>query len=177
MGVIQILNRKIGEGKFSEEEIGLALEIAEVLGVAFYNQQRFVRHRKTRFDYLINHDLLKEEDLETAWKESREKKETIENFLMHKYKISKDDIGKSFEEFYNCRFIKYNDKIPIPGHLIKNLKKNYLHRELWVPLEMIGDKIHVILDDPNNLIKKDTIESLLKTRQIKYDVALDDDIK
>ena len=121
MGVIQILNRKIGEGKFSEEEIGLALEIAEVLGVAFYNQQRFVRHRKTRFDYLINHDLLKEVDLETAWKESREKKETIENFLMHKYKISKDDIGKSFEEFYNCRFIKYNDKIPIPGHLIKNL--------------------------------------------------------
>ena len=82
MGVIQILNRKIGEGKFSEEEIGLALEIAEVLGVAFYNQQRFVRHRKTRFDYLISHDLLKEEDLESAWKESREKKETIENFLM-----------------------------------------------------------------------------------------------
>ena len=82
MGVIQILNKKIGEGKFSEEEIGLALEIAEVLGVAFYNQQRFVRHRKTRFDYLINHDLLKEEELENAWKESREKKETIENFLM-----------------------------------------------------------------------------------------------
>jgi type II secretory ATPase GspE/PulE/Tfp pilus assembly ATPase PilB-like protein len=176
MGVIQILNRKIGEGKFSKEEIGLALEIADVLGVAFYNQQRFVHHRKTRFDYLISHNLLKEEDLETAWKESREKKETMEDFLMHKYKISKDDIGHAFEEFYNCRFIKYNDKIPIPGHLIKNLKKNYLRRELWVPLEMIGDKIHVILDDPNNLIKKDTIESLLKTRQIKYDVALDEDI-
>jgi type II secretory ATPase GspE/PulE/Tfp pilus assembly ATPase PilB-like protein len=176
MGVIQILNRKIGEGKFSKEEIGLALEIADVLGVAFYNQQRFLHHRKTRFDYLINHNLLKEEDLETAWKESREKKETMEDFLMHKYKISKDDIGHAFEEFYNCRFIKYNDKIPIPGHLIKNLKKNYLRRELWVPLEMIGDKIHVILDDPNNLIKKDTIESLLKTRQIKYDVALDEDI-
>ena len=176
MGVIQILNRKIGEGKFTEEEIGLALEIAEVLGVAFYNQQRFVRHRKTRFDYLITHDLLKEEDLESAWKESREKKETIENFLMSKYKISKNDLGHAFEEFYNCRFIRYNDKMPIPGHLIKNLKKNYLRRELWVPLETIGDKIHVIMDDPNNLIKKDTIENLLKTKQIKYDVALEEDI-
>jgi type II secretory ATPase GspE/PulE/Tfp pilus assembly ATPase PilB-like protein len=176
MGVIQILNRKVGEGKFSEEEIGLALEIADVLGIAFYNQQRFVRHRKTRFDYLINHDLLKEEDLESAWKESREKKETIENFIMSKYKISKDDLGHAFEEFYNCRFIKYNDKMPIPGHLIKNFKKNYLRRELWVPLEIIGDKIHVIMDDPNNLIKKDTIENLLKTKQIKYDVALEEDI-
>jgi type II secretory ATPase GspE/PulE/Tfp pilus assembly ATPase PilB-like protein len=41
---------------------------------------------------------------------------------------------------------------------------------------MIGDKIHVIIDDPNNIIKKDTIESLLKTKQIKYDVALEEDI-
>jgi type II secretory ATPase GspE/PulE/Tfp pilus assembly ATPase PilB-like protein len=176
MGVIQIINKKIGDGKFSEEEIGLALEISEVLGVAFYNQQRFVRHRKTRFDYLLSHDLIKEEELETAWKESREKKESMENFLMQKHKISRDDIGKAFEEFYNCRFIKYNDKLPIPGHLIKNLKKNFLRRELWVPLEMIGDKIHVIIDDPNNLIKKDTIESLLKTKQVKYDVALEEDI-
>jgi type II secretory ATPase GspE/PulE/Tfp pilus assembly ATPase PilB-like protein len=176
MGVIQIINKKIGEGKFSEEEIGLALEIAEVLGVAFYNQQRFVRHRKTRFDYLLSHDLIKEDELENAWKESREKKESIENFLMQKHKISKDDIGHAFEEFYNCRFMKYNEKIPIPGHLIKNLKKNFLRRELWVPLEMIGDKIHVLMDDPSNLIKKDTIESLLKTKQVKYDVALEDDI-
>jgi len=176
MGVIQIINKKVGEGKFSEDEIGLALEIAEVLGVAFYNQQRFVRHRKTRFDYLLSHDLIKEDELEGAWKESREKKISMETLLMQKFKISKDDIGKAFEEFYNCRFIKYNDKLPIPGHLIKNLKKNFLRRELWVPLEMAGDRIHVIIDDPNNIIKKDSIESLLKTKKIKYDVALEEDI-
>ncbi|MGB5217545.1 MAG: GspE/PulE family protein [Smithella sp.] len=176
MGVIQIINKKLGEGKFSEDEIGLALEIAEVLGVAFYNQQRFVRHRKTRFDYLLSHDLIKEDELEGAWKESREKKISMEILLMQKHKITKDDIGRAFEEFYNCRFVKYNDKLPIPGHLIKNLKKNFLRRELWVPLEMAGDKIHVIIDDPNNIIKKDTIESLLKTKKIKYDVALEEDI-
>ncbi len=176
MGVLQIINKKVGEGKFSEDEIALALEIAEVLGVAFYNQQRFVRHRKTRFDYLLSHDLLKEEELEAAWKESREKKISMENFLMQKHKISKADIGHAFEEFYNCRFIQYNDKTPIPGNLIKDLKKNFLRRELWVPLEMIGDRIHVLIDDPNNIIKRDTIESLLKTKKIKYDVALEEDI-
>jgi len=176
MGVLQIINKKVGEGKFSEDEIALALEISEVLGVAFYNQQRFVRHRKTRFDYLLSHDLLKEEELESAWKESREKRISMENFLMQKHKISKADIGHAFEEFYNCRFIQYNDKIPIPGNLIKDLKKNFLRRELWVPLEMIGDRIHVLIDDPNNIIKRDTIESLLKTKKIKYDVALEEDI-
>ena len=176
MGVIQILNRKTSEVNFSEEEIGLVLEIAEVLGIAFYNQQRFARHRKTRFDYLVSHDLIKEEELESAWEESREKNEIMEYFLMRKYRISKDDIGRAFQEFYHCRFIQYNDKTVIPGDLIKNLKKDYLRRELWVPLERIDGKIHVIVDDPNNIIKRDTIESLLKNKQIKYDVALAEDI-
>jgi len=32
------------------------------------------------------------------------------------------------------------------------------------------------MDDPNNIIKKDTIETLLKTKRIIYDVALEEDI-
>ncbi|MEN6490083.1 MAG: GspE/PulE family protein, partial [Smithella sp.] len=108
--------------------------------------------------------------------ESREKKETMENYLMGKYKISKGDLGRSYEEFYRCRFLTYNDKTVIPGDLIKNLKKDYLRRELWVPLEKIDDNIHVIIDDPNNILKRDTIESLLKTKQVKYDVAFPEDI-
>ncbi len=176
MGVIQILNRKIGQDRFSPEEKNLLHEIAEVLGIAFFNQQRFNRRRKTKFDYLISRDLLKEEELDSAWEEAREKKETMEGFLMSKYKISKADIGHSYEEFYHCRFLTYNDKAVIPGDLIKNLKKDYLRRELWVPLEKKDDYIYVIIDDPNNILKRDTIESLLRTKQVKYDIAFPEDI-
>ena len=153
MGVVQILNKKKGTGKFSEEERGFLMEITDVLAVAFYNQQRFARRRKTRFDYLISHDILKEEDLDSAWEESREAKESVENFLMKKYKISREDIGRSFEDFYHCKFIPYSDKYRIPENLLKNLKKDYLRRELWVPLEKKDGVIHVIVDDPNNILK------------------------
>jgi len=176
MGVIQIINKKFGVGKFTEDEMGLALEIAVVLGIAFYNQQRFVSRRKTRFDYLITRDMLKEEELENAWAESREQKEAIEHLLMRKHKISKSDIGHAFEEFYRCRFIEYNEKTVIPGDLIKTLKKEYLRRELWVPLEKVDGYIHVLVDDPNNVLKRDVIENLLKTKKVKYDVALVEDI-
>ncbi|MDD5712720.1 MAG: GAF domain-containing protein, partial [Smithellaceae bacterium] len=106
MGVIQVLNKKGGEGGFSDEEQGFLQEIAEVLGVAFYNQERYSRRRKTRFDYLISRDLLKDEELETAWEEARELKEPMESFLMRKYKILKEDIGRSFEDFFRCKFIQ-----------------------------------------------------------------------
>ncbi|MCE5283686.1 MAG: GAF domain-containing protein, partial [Deltaproteobacteria bacterium] len=176
LGVLQILNKKGGLGKFSEDEKGFAQEIADVLGVAFYNQERYARRRKTRFDFLISHDLLKEEELDNAWEEAREAKESIEAFLMRKYRISREDIGRAFEDFYHCKFINFSDKTPIPGDLLRNLKKEYLRRELWVPLEKKEDIIHVIVDDPNNILKRDMIENLLKTKAVHYNVALTEDI-
>jgi type II secretory ATPase GspE/PulE/Tfp pilus assembly ATPase PilB-like protein len=82
----------------------------------------------------------------------------------------------SLAEYYNCQFITFNDKLPIPGDLLRNLKKPYLKRELWVPLERVDGKIRVLVDDPTNIIKRDTIEGLLKTKSVKYDVSLSDDI-
>ncbi len=177
MGVIQILNRKPGgAGKFSDDEAGFLRELADVLGIAFYNQERFSQRRKTKFDYLVTRGLIKEEDLDGAWEESREKKEPMEFLLMRKYRISKEQIGKSYEEFFRCKFVQFNDKHPIPGDLLKNLRKDYLRRELWVPIEKVDGSVRIIVDDPNNILKKDTIENLMKTRAVRYDVALPDDI-
>jgi type II secretory ATPase GspE/PulE/Tfp pilus assembly ATPase PilB-like protein len=96
---------------------------------------------------------------------------------MKKYRISREDIGRSAEDYYHCRFIHYNPKHPIPDELLKNLKREYLRRELWVPFERGTDgKIRVIVDDPNNLLKKDMVENLLKTKAVEYCVSLKDDI-
>ncbi|MBA4421888.1 MAG: pilus assembly protein [Syntrophus sp. (in: bacteria)] len=173
MGVVQILNKKQGTGKFSEKERGFLKEITDVLAVAL---ERFARRRKTRFDYLINHDLIREEDLDSAWEESREAKQSVENFLMKKYNISREDLGRSFEEFYHCKFIPYSDKYRIPENLLKNLRRNYLLREIWVPLEKKDGVIHVLVDDPNNILKRDMIENLLKTKSVRYDISFSEDI-
>ena len=175
MGVIQILNRK-KPGPFSDEEIGFLQEIAVVLSVAFYNQERLSKRRRTRFDYLITRDLLSEDALDSAWEDSRDLKETMEGFLMSKYKIPKADIGRSFEEFYRCTYVPYNEGAVIPVDLLKNLKKDYLRRELWVPIGKVDNKIRVIVDDPNNILKRDMIETLLKTKTVQYDVSFPEDI-
>jgi len=170
-GVVQILNRK-GDSKFTEDEQGFLQEIADVLGIALHNQERFAKRRRTKFDYLITRGLIKDDELDSAWEEAREKNENMETFLMNKYKVSKDDIAKSYEEYFRCKVIPFNEKLPIPGDLLKNLKKEFLRRELWVPIGRVEGNIHVIMDDPNNILKRDTIENILKTKAVKYDVAL-----
>ena len=175
MGVIQILNRKDGE-RFTGEDQAFLMEIANVLGTAFYNQERVGLKRPSKFNYLLTHGMITEENLEEALVKAKKNRETVEACLMKEFKILKDDMGKSLEEFYGCRFVPFNDKHPIPFDLLKNLKEEYLRRELWVPLEKKDDKIKVIIDDPNNVLKQDLIENLLRTRAVEYDVALYDDI-
>ncbi|HET6459194.1 MAG TPA: GspE/PulE family protein [Syntrophales bacterium] len=174
-GVVQILNRKC-LGKFTEDEQEFLLEIAYVLGIAINNQEVYGRRRKTRFDYLVARGLLKEYELDASWGKAREEKISMERFLMNKYKITTDDIARSYEEYFHCKVIPFNEKLPIPGDLLKNLKKEFLRREMWVPFETVDGRIHVIMDDPKNILKRDTIESILKTKAVKYDVAFPEDI-
>ena len=119
---------------------------------------------------------MKDDDLEAAYEKARRNKETIEDHLMAEYKIPRAEIGKSLQEFFNCRYTPFSDKIPIPFDLLRNLKEEYLRRELWVPLERTDGKVKVLVDDPNNILKRDMIESLLKTSAVEYDVALYDEI-
>lgn len=177
MGVIEIINKLGREGKFIDEEPVLLQEIADVLGIALSNQQRMdPKVKKSKFAYLLSRDLITEEELSQAREESRTLKEPLEIVLMRKYNITKEDIGHSLEDFYQCKYVAFDQKTPIPGDLLKNLKKEYLLRELWVPIQKMADGIHIVIDDPQNILKRDAIESLLKSKAVKYDIALKDDI-
>jgi type II secretory ATPase GspE/PulE/Tfp pilus assembly ATPase PilB-like protein len=72
--------------------------------------------------------------------------------------------------------IAFNRDYPIPEDLLKNLRYEYLRRELWVPLKFSGGKIVVIVDNPENIIKRDMIENILKTKAVEYICATNQDI-
>jgi type II secretory ATPase GspE/PulE/Tfp pilus assembly ATPase PilB-like protein len=178
MGVIQILNKKDPSGGFAEEEPVMLHEISESLGAALHKQQKKEPQKKkeTKFGYLISQDLINEEELEKARCEAMAKKEALEVILMRKYNISRDDMRKSLEIYYKCRFIQFNRRLTIPDYLLGKLEKSHLLRNLWIPFEEIGGYIHVIVEDPHDLRKRELIESTLNTNKVKYDVALPEDI-
>ena len=75
MGVIEILNKRGSESKFIDEDPVLLQEIADALGIALSNQQRMdPKAKKSKFAYLLNHDLITEEELKKAREESRAQK-------------------------------------------------------------------------------------------------------
>jgi len=74
------------------------------------------------------------------------------------------------------RTITFNETYPVPEYLLSRLKYEYLRRELWIPLDKQGGKVTVVVDDPQNILKRDAIESLLKTKAVDYCVASKEDI-
>jgi type II secretory ATPase GspE/PulE/Tfp pilus assembly ATPase PilB-like protein len=178
IGVLEIMNKKGGEKIDDYRQIFLD-EITTALGNAFYNREKFFKPKQSRdprFDDLIEQNLLSTEDMDKAWQDARTRKEPYEKILRTLYNISAADIGQALAKYYSCQYIAYSEETSAPFTLLQNLERKSLEHLLWIPLSLEDGKIHVLVDDPTDILKKEKIESLLKTNSILYDVSLSDDI-
>ncbi|MEC4679742.1 MAG: GspE/PulE family protein, partial [Nitrospirota bacterium] len=174
-GVVQLMNKK-SEDRFTKEDEDKIQEIGRTLGIALYNQYQLSRKKPTRFDTLVSSNLITQDELNTAITEAREQQKAVESVLMAKYKIEKTEIGKSLSLFYKCPFIENEGKSFIPPELVKNINPSYLKANFWVPMRCNGDTIEVLIDDPNSFQKIQDIKRLFPVKEIKFSVALREDI-
>ncbi len=176
LGAIQLINKK-DDTPFSREDQNAVLEIAKVLGIAFYKNQKAVqRKRPTKFDYLIQNNIISDKDLEQAMVTARKTKKTVESVMMSDFHVSKEDIGKSLANYYKTRFIPYDDKMVIPGELLKGLKPTFLKRNAFVPVARSNNKVIIAMENPDFLPARDVIRRLIPGKDYEYCVALREDI-
>ncbi|MBW2028673.1 MAG: GspE/PulE family protein [Deltaproteobacteria bacterium] len=176
LGVIQLINKKNGP-KFTSEDEASVLEIARVLGVAFFKNQKVAQRRKpSKFDFLISNNIITVKDLEIAMTTARKAKKPVESVLMSDYNVSREDIGKSLSNYYKTRFIPYDEKMVIPGQLVTGLRPSFLRNNVFVPVSQTGNKVVVAMENPDFLPARDAIRRLIPGRELEYCVALKDDI-
>ncbi len=175
LGAIQLINRKNGVS-FTPADEQSVKELAKILGIALYNQKRISKNRTNKFDYLLEHHILTQKELNKAIADARKKKEPIETFLMKNLNVPKKDIGKALSKFYKVPFVEYKSNVPIPSDLLVGLKVPFMRKNLWVPLHIEDDKIVIAIDNPYDLQKIDEIKSLFPSRDLKFCVSFKKDI-
>jgi len=176
LGVVQLINKKGGE-RFSQADQSSVLDIAKVLGIAIYKNQRTAQKSKpTKFDFLITNNILTDKDLDEAISRARKTKKSVESVLMSDFDVSKENIGKSLSNHFRTRFIQYDDKIPIPEKLIKNLKVRFLRNNGFVPVGQSDGKVIVTMENPNDLAARDAIGKVIQAKEVEYCVSLREDI-
>ena len=176
LGVIQVVNKVNGK-YFSLEDQKNVTEIAPVLGIAFYNHRKILqRGRATKTDYLISNNIVTRKNLEDAMALARAKKDNVENVLIHNFSVAKEEVGKSLSAFYNARFIAFDEKMVIPGQLLKGLRPKYLKDNLFVPVGESGSKILIAMENPDYLPGQDAVKRLLPGKSFEFCIALKEDI-
>jgi hypothetical protein len=176
MGVIQLINKRNGT-QFTGEDQTSVQEIAKILGIAFFNNQKASQKRRpTKFDYLIANNIITIKDLEQCIATARKTRKAVEGVLVNNLQVSKEDIGKSLSAYYKTRFIPFDDKMVIPGDIIKGLRPSFLKSNIFVPVGQSGNKIVVAMENPDYLPARDTIRRLIPGSDFEYCVALKDDI-
>lgn len=180
MGVIQLLNKKTGDA-FSLEDRQNVAEIAEVLGLAFFNQIKRTKKKPSKFDYLLANNIITQKELEEATIKARDKRVDVTKVIMTDYKVPKKDIGKSLSNFYDLKFQEFDPKIIISQTISNKLKADFMKKSLWMPLKEEGNALIILVDDHHDLQKKDAIEQWVKfnwtkAKRIEYWVSLPEDI-
>ena len=177
IGVLQLINKKGGD-RFSLEDQNSAVEMAKVLGIAFFNQKKMAQQRakRTKFDWLIDNNIITESELENAISMARARSMSIEAIFLKEMKVRKDDVGRSVAQYYNCDYVPFDSNYPIPGDLLAKLKPMYLKNNLWVPLGRVDGKIKILIDNPQRLDRIDSIKSLLPAEGYEFTVGLREDI-
>ncbi len=131
----------------------------------------------SRYSYLLKQRTVTISQLQQALAISKKVGKSVEFMLIDHFKISKETIGKSLSEFYDCAFRSFDVDLPVPVEIISNLKQPYLLHAGWVPLAWSKKSLEILIDDPRDLGKIDQVTGLMKASRIEFSVGIREDIE
>ena len=121
--------------------------------------------KRSKYADLVKNGIISEEDLNSAISKASSENNDIENIFLNEMKLSREDIGKSLEHFYNFPYQMY-DGSNLPDSMFSGLNKNFLRRNNWVPLADEKDTAIILIDDPSDEDKIDNIPQKFSKKKI-----------
>ncbi|MBL0226714.1 MAG: GspE/PulE family protein [Geobacteraceae bacterium] len=183
IGVMQIINKKDGT-LFSDIDIGYATELAASLSVAIHNIYRLstttkVIRQMPRYNYLLDKNLIDDKIIEKAVIHPEVAKIGMDTVLMREFGVSREDMAKNLSFYFGTEFIGYEPTSqPLEDELLKRVKPDRLVKEGWVPFKIENGILHIVMEDPSDLGRHDTIKFVYpEYKRISYIGAFRDDIQ
>ncbi len=131
----------------------------------------------SRYDYLLRNKMVTTNQLQDALAISKKAGKSVEFVLTDRFKVKKEEVGKSLSLFYGLPFRSFDPDIIVPVELTNNLKKSFLLYYIWVPLKWTKKGVEILVDDPKDLRKTDHIKALMPNQKINFAVGYKEDIE
>ena len=174
-GVIQIINNKAGVpfGAFTEEGVA---EIAQTLAIAFKQRQK-PQVVKTKYDYLISDAVLSAGEFDLASRSARKKAVDIEQVLTDEFQVKIPAIGAALAKFFNVPYEPFKGDRIKPMDLLKNLKREYVDANQWIPIDDGKEGLVVLCLDPERIRSSRIASNVFPKAKIVYRVTTQKEFK
>jgi type II secretory ATPase GspE/PulE/Tfp pilus assembly ATPase PilB-like protein len=175
IGVIQIINNKAGVpfGGLAEEGVS---ELSQTLAIAFKQRQK-PQLAKTKYDYLIADAVLSAGEFELAARQARKKAIDIESVLTDEFQVKIPAIGGALSKFFGVPYEAFKSDRIKPAELLKNLKREYVEANLWVPIDDTKEGLVVLCLDPERIRSSRIASNVFPKARIIYRVTTQKDWK
>jgi type II secretory ATPase GspE/PulE/Tfp pilus assembly ATPase PilB-like protein len=175
IGVIQIINNKAGApfGPLTEEGV---TELAQTLAIAFKQRQK-PQLVKTKYDYLISDAVLSAGEFELASRQARKKAIDIEAVLTDEFQVKIPAIGAALSKFFGVPYEAYKADRVKPMDLLKNLKREYVEANLWLPIDEAKEGLSVLCLDPERIKSSRIASNVFPKSKLIYKVTTQKEFK
>jgi len=175
IGVIQIINNKAGVpfGLLTEEGVN---ELAQTLAIAFKQRQK-PQLVKTKYDYLISDAVLSAGEFELASRQARKKAVDIEMVLTDEFQVKIPAIGAALAKFFGVPYEAFKPDRVKPMDLLKNLKREYVEANQWLPIDEAKEGLSVLCLDPERIRSSRIASNVFPKSKLIYKVATQKDFK
>lgn len=175
IGVIQIINNKASMPFGSLAEEGVA-ELAQTLAIAFRQRQK-PQLVKTKYDYLISDAVLSAGEFELASRQARKKALDIEQVLVDEFQVKLPAIGAALSKFFGVPYEPFKPDRVKPAELLKNLKREYVEQNQWVPIDDTKEGLVVLCLDPERIRSSRIATNVFPKSRIQYRVTTQKEFK
>jgi uncharacterized membrane protein YidH (DUF202 family) len=130
------------------------------------------------FSSLVDRGILSRADLEEAASRALARGIEPERVLLKEYKVSKQDLLAALAEYYGCRSIEYDERLPIPAELLTNLSADSLSTYRWMPvIKDSSGTVVIAARNPGSAAMREDVKKHVKADRYEFRVSLDSDIQ
>jgi type II secretory ATPase GspE/PulE/Tfp pilus assembly ATPase PilB-like protein len=176
IGVIQVINNK-DDKPFSPLVVDGVREISRTLAIALRQRQKSFKLLKSKYDHLILDAVISAADFEQATRTAREKGCDLEDVLIDQFRITAPLIGKALASFFDVKYEPFKAERVKPSDLLRNLKRDYIEANAWLPIDDGKEGLVVLTLDPDRIKSLRIVNNIFPKYKIIYSVTTQREFK
>src|SRR6266581_837675 len=169
VGVVQLINNRAGVpfGQLAEEGVA---ELCQTLAIALKQRQK-PQVLKTKYDFLVSDAVISAAEFELAARSARKKAVDVETVLIEEFQVKIPAIGAALAKFFGVPYEPFKADRIKPMDLLKNLKRDYVQSNKWVPIEEAREGLVILCLDPERVKSSRIVQNVFAARKLAYRVT------